>query len=137
MRLRIRTLVLLAATGMAALHLSGTDNGAERKRWEKLAETGDANAQYRLGNFYENGWGVAVDPKSAAKWYLRAAVQGHADAQYNLGIMYLNGRGVALDAKKAFAWFRNQPTLEINSRSPTSVRSMTKVLAWTRTLVRL
>ena len=34
------------------------------------------NAQYRLGNIYENGWGVAVDPKSAAKWYLRAAVQG-------------------------------------------------------------
>jgi hypothetical protein len=84
----------------------GADYQFERKQWERVAATGDPAAQYRLSNFYENGWGVPVDHRAAAKWYLLAAIQGHADAQYNLALMYPEGRGVAEDAAEAAVWLR-------------------------------
>ena len=48
------------------------------------AEQGNANAQYNLGNMYNEGKGVPQDYKEAAKWWKLAAEQGHEEAQYNL-----------------------------------------------------
>jgi TPR repeat protein len=76
-------------------------------RWfRKSAEQGNADAQYRLGDMYYEGKGVALDPTEAAKWYRKAAEQGDSDAQSMLGHMYLKGNGVALDFEEAAKWYR-------------------------------
>ena len=69
--------------------------------FEELAEKGDIEAQYNLGDMYRDGEGVRQDYKKAIYWYEKAANQGYAPAQYNLGVMYSNGKGVKQDYKKA------------------------------------
>jgi TPR repeat protein len=64
--------------------------------YHAAAEQGDADAQYKLGFRYENGWGFPQDFSEAVKWYRKAAEQGHTSAQENLGACYANGR-VAID----------------------------------------
>ena len=44
------------------------------------AAQGFAEAQFNLGNLYENGNGVAQDLKAAAAWYAKAAASGHLNA---------------------------------------------------------
>ena len=70
----------------------------------KLAESGDVEAQFNLGDMYLNGWGVSQNYTEAAKWYRKAAEQGFAGAQVNLGYMYNNGQGVAQDYSEAVKW---------------------------------
>jgi hypothetical protein len=72
----------------------------------KLAEQGDAKAQYKLGYFYNAGYGVPENYAEAVKWYRKAAVQGHADAQFSLGFMYNVGRGVPKNDTEAVKWWR-------------------------------
>jgi putative methionine-R-sulfoxide reductase with GAF domain len=70
----------------------------------KLAEQGDAEAQYDLGSRYHNGEGVLHDDVQAAKWFERAAEQGHIGSQRALGSSYWAGRGVPRDLSKAYFW---------------------------------
>ena len=75
------------------------------KEWRPLAEQGDADAQFNLGQMYSNGRGVIQDYKSALKWWTLAAEQGYAGAQFNLGVMYDNGEGVIQDNVYAHMWW--------------------------------
>lgn len=68
---------------------------------QTLAESGEAEAQYLLGQYFEFGRGVLQSHTKAAYWYGLAAGQGLAHAQYALGLLYQNGRGVELDIQKA------------------------------------
>ena len=45
-----------------------------------LAEQGDANAQYNLGTFYDNGLGVPLDKVRAYMWFSLSAAQGRDGA---------------------------------------------------------
>ena len=72
----------------------------------KTADQGDAQAQYRLGEMYDNGEGVAADDAEAVKWYRKAAEQGHPGAQWLLGYKYEYGSGVAVDNVESIKWFR-------------------------------
>ena len=72
---------------------------------EKLAEEGDAKAQYNLGLMYDKGDGTPQDYKAAIKWYTKSAEQGHAKAQNNLGLMYVKGLGIPQDYKAATKWW--------------------------------
>ena len=72
----------------------------------EAAERGEAWAQYNLGVAYDNGEGVAKDPREAVRWTRKAAEQGLASAQYNLGIAYHFGKGVAEDPREAVRWWR-------------------------------
>ena len=56
--------------------------------WRPLAEKGDADAMFNLGQAYRLGKGVAIDLGEASSWYNRAATAGHVDAQTQLGILY-------------------------------------------------
>lgn len=67
-----------------------------------LAQQGDAQAQYELGQLYENGSGIYANSNEAIKWYQKAALQGHLDAQYRLGMCYLYGR----HKSKGVEWLR-------------------------------
>jgi TPR repeat protein len=81
------------------------DYAKARLLWTKLAQDGDADAQYNLANMYRNGRGGALDFKLALKFYSLAAQQGLRRAQFNLGNLYMHGRGVDQDYKKAIEWF--------------------------------
>jgi TPR repeat protein len=76
------------------------------KEWKPLAEEGNPNIQFALGEMYEKGKGVQKDYKLAVKWYRKSAELGNADAQHSLGMMYVNGLGVPEDYTLASNWFR-------------------------------
>lgn len=54
--------------------------------WRSLAETGDADAQFNMGQAYKLGRGVPMDLNAAIQWYRKAAAQGHMRAEDNLGL---------------------------------------------------
>src|SRR5450432_2503970 len=48
----------------------------------RRAQAGDASAQTKIGDFFENGHGgLPKDERQALAWYQKAADQGHAPAQ--------------------------------------------------------
>ncbi len=51
---------------------------------QKLAKKGNPEAQYKLGNMYENGQGVKVDLNAATTWYKKSAAQNNAAAKMRL-----------------------------------------------------
>ena len=63
---------------------------------KKVADEGDADAQYNLGVCYKYGKGVEKDETEAIKWIRKAAEQGYAMAQCNLGVCYKDGTGLQL-----------------------------------------
>ena len=58
---------------------------------QRLALQGDISAQYRLGNAYRDGKGVAQDKEKAAEWYRKAAEGGSIEADVALGDFYCSG----------------------------------------------
>ena len=64
--------------------------------WRPLAEGGDADAMFNLGQAYRLGRGVATNLGAAQTWLDRAARKGHLDAQTTLGLlMFDNGNRIA------------------------------------------
>lgn len=55
--------------------------------WRPLAEKGDADAQFNLGQAYRLGRGVPINLALAKGWFGRAAANGHLDAQTTLGLL--------------------------------------------------
>ncbi len=55
--------------------------------WRPLAQAGDADAEFNLGQAYKLGRGVPQDLAQAAQWFNRAADQGHLQAADNLGLV--------------------------------------------------
>ena len=68
-----------------------------------LAEKGNAQAQFNLGEMYEKGNGVAHDYAEAIKWYTKSAEQGFSEAQNYLGVLYQNRNE---DYAEATKWYR-------------------------------
>jgi TPR repeat protein len=79
---------------------------ATAKALRKSAEEGDASAQFRLGQLYDEGTGVPKDYGQAKEWFEKAAKQGHVGAQINLGTLYLQGEGAPQSDHMALFWFR-------------------------------
>ena len=50
----------------------------------KLAKKGNAEAQYKVGEMYETGFGVKKDMKEAKSWITKSAGQGHETAKFKL-----------------------------------------------------
>src|SRR5690242_20514720 len=60
--------------------------------WRPLAEKGDADAEFNLGQTYRLGRGVPTNLSAAKTWFERAAGQGHVDAETTLGLLlFQNG----------------------------------------------
>ena len=63
--------------------------------WRPLADKGDADAAFNLGQAYRLGKGVPLDLAQAQGWLERAARKGHVDAQATLGLLlFQNGNRV-------------------------------------------
>ena len=81
-----------------------TQNKEEAAKWyKKAADQGDADAQYQLGVFYENGYGVTQDKEQAMQWYKKAAEQGNESAKNAIDRMQSSGMGAAVAAGAAAA----------------------------------
>lgn len=92
------SILLFGASASAADVKAGVDAwqagnyGAAIAQWRPLAERGDPDAQFNLGQAYKLGRGVNADMQIAQTWYQKAAQQGHEQAQANLGlILFQNG----------------------------------------------
>ena len=83
---------------------------------KRMAENGDAEAQYHLAEGYGDGVkGLEWDHEEAAKWYRKAAEQGFNvldasgrtlyDPAHWLAVLYKDGRqGLKQDLVAAYAW---------------------------------
>lgn len=78
------------------------DPGGAVALWRPLAEAGNADAQFNLGQAYKLGRGVAADAATAQGWYQKAARQGHEQAQVNVGLLLYNGGR----RQEALPWIR-------------------------------
>ena len=67
----------------------------------ELAEQGHAQAQFKLGRYYETGEGLPQDVEKAMEWYTKAAEQGYAKAQSNLGRLLV----LSHNYEEAVRWF--------------------------------
>ncbi|HEX8193337.1 MAG TPA: SPOR domain-containing protein [Allosphingosinicella sp.] len=56
------------------------------REWRPLADAGDADAQFNLGQAYRLGRGVPANLPLALEWFEKAAQQGHGQAEANLGL---------------------------------------------------
>jgi len=63
------------------LHGCNADLQTAFELYQLAAEDGHSVAQWRLGEFYEFGRGLAPDMAQAARWYRTAAEAGYAQAQ--------------------------------------------------------
>ncbi|MBA3578038.1 MAG: SEL1-like repeat protein [Sphingomonas sp.] len=63
------------------------DHAAAVAIWRPLAEKGDSDAAFNLGQAYRLGRGVGVDLALAQRWLSKAAQAGHLDAQTTLGLL--------------------------------------------------
>ena len=66
----------------------------------KLAKKGNAEAQFKVGEMYETGFGVKQNEDEAMKWISKAAAKGHETAGFKLLYWDLQKNGVT-DANKA------------------------------------
>ena len=57
------------------------------REWQPLADKGDADAQFNLGQAYKLGRGVPQDLTRAEMLYAKAAAQGHMQAGDNYGLL--------------------------------------------------
>lgn len=100
----LKYLLTAALVALAAAPLSAQSVKAGIEAWQKadyaravaiwspLAENGDADAQFNLGQAYRLGRGVPTNLSRAKDWFERAAMRGHVDALTTLGLLlFQNG----------------------------------------------
>ena len=113
MRLRIAAAIAIAALATAGAAQSPTvkagveawqrgDHQGAAAIWRNLAEKGDADAAFNLGQAYRLGRGVPADSALAKRWFERAANKGHVDAQVSLGLLLFDSG----DRGAAMSWLR-------------------------------
>lgn len=66
----------------------------------KMAKKGNAEAQFKVGEMYETGFGVKADQAEAKKWISKSADQGHETARFKLLYWDIKKNGIT-DANKA------------------------------------
>ena len=94
--------VLLCTTSLA---YAGFDEGFDAykkgnyavalKEFKKVAEKGNASAQFGIGRMYDNGEGVPQSYKQAVVWYTKAAEHGMM-AKPLVGLKKRQNKGIRL-----------------------------------------
>ncbi len=87
------------------------DTEAAIERLEPLAEAGDVDAQYILGNIHARGFGVAEDLCRALPWFQRAAAQSDSRAIARLGAYHQLGDCTPKDYDEAARHFKQAAEL--------------------------
>lgn len=82
-------------------------NESQHDELKGRAESGDAIAQYELGNAFASGLqAVGQNDNDALYWYEKSAMQGNADAQFALAIMYKKTN----KGDKSIEWYEKAAT---------------------------
>jgi cell division septation protein DedD len=102
----------LAILAAAPLHGQSVKSGIEAWQradysgavaiWRPLAEKGDADAQFNLGQAYRLGRGVPTNLAAAKTWFQRSASQGHMDAETTLGLLLFQNN----DQAEGLKWLK-------------------------------
>jgi TPR repeat protein len=113
--MKLRTFLLACCVGIAAPALAASptvkagveawqkgDHAAAVAIWRNLAQKGDADAAFNLGQAYRLGRGVPADSALAKKWFEAAANKGHVDAQVSLGLLLFDSG----DRTTAMSWLK-------------------------------
>ena len=74
----------------------------------KLAEQGNPEAQYKVGEMYELGKGVSRDMGKATEWYQKAAGKGHLKASYKMLFLDIKAKGLNTGSKAQVAALRKE-----------------------------
>jgi uncharacterized protein len=93
-RLFVAAMALAAAAPLSAQSVKAgidawqrADYSAAVAIWRPLAEKGDADAAFNLGQAYRLGRGAPINLAAAKSWFERAANKGHVDAETTLGLL--------------------------------------------------
>lgn len=73
---------------------------------ERMAESGDVDAQAKLGAMYMDGKGIPKDAPAGFRWSYRAALGGSALAAGRVSSAYWSGSGVLQNHTASFDWAR-------------------------------
>ena len=77
----------------------------------QAAERKHVEAMFRVGVFYDYGYGMPTDYVKAIEWYRKAAELGHTVAMNNIGAKYDNGEGVEQSTEIAKEWWQKAADL--------------------------
>ncbi|KTC24511.1 MULTISPECIES: tetratricopeptide repeat protein [Pseudomonas] len=94
--------LLIPAAGRCTLNTPAEELQQALASCQQAAQSGDAQAQYELGEFYYDGKNAPQDLNKALNYFEQASLQGHAEAQYRLGSMFFRGEGVAANNVQAY-----------------------------------
>lgn len=94
--------LLIPATGRCTLNTPADELQQALATCQQAAQSGDAQAQFELGEFYYDGKNAPQDLNKALAYFEQASLQGHAEAQYRLGSMFFRGEGVAANNVQAY-----------------------------------
>lgn len=82
----------LAQKALASYYILTGDNKKAFTWHLKIAEQNNADYQFFVGRFYENGYGVKKDTKEARYWYKRAAELGNKNAREKIAQLQPNSK---------------------------------------------
>lgn len=113
MRLRLASAIFLAVLAFPGQAQAPTaragveawqrgDHAQAAAIWRNLAEKGDADAAFNLGQAFRLGRGVPADSAQAKRWFEVAANKGHIDAQVSLGLLLFDSG----ERPIAMSWLR-------------------------------
>jgi len=86
-------LIPVSVNAEAPIYFSDVSAGVFRFQI-KLAEQGNPEAQYKVGEMYEMGSGVSKDETVALSWFEKAAAQGHKKSSYKLLYLEIKSNGL-------------------------------------------
>lgn len=99
-------LVFLFAVLLASTGVSYADGLFDFQM--KLANKGNVEAQFKVGEMYENGFGVEKNTEEGLKWIKKAADQGHETAGFKLLYYDLRKNGINDGNKPEFDELNNK-----------------------------
>ena len=114
-KLAVALILGLAITASSAIFAQTPDqiNAATERKGSKefdankrLAEQGNADAQFLVSIAYFSGDGVKADMERSVTWMRKAADSGLPEAQNLMGTYYLDGVFVPKDEKQGVQWIR-------------------------------
>ncbi len=101
---------VIMGTQIDEIELSVSLGIEESKKYSEklvsLAESGNAAAQFRLGQSYMLGIGIDKDINKAIIWISKAAQMHNHNALCHLGYYYENGMGVQKDEFQAYSFYK-------------------------------
>ncbi len=103
-------LVVFCVPGYCQITKSTPPTAKELAAEKAKAAKGNADAMYRMGEYYYKGSGVVKNFVTARTWFTKAAAKNNTEAMLMLGGMYEDGEGVKKDPMKALEWLKKAAT---------------------------